>query len=69
MPKLDITIDKWLPDFLPFAMPKGGLSVCKNLIPKEERICFTINDTCKITDTKELILLLLEIIVDMKSKP
>lgn len=35
MPDLDITIDRWLPDLLPFAMPKGGLTVCKNLIPFE----------------------------------
>lgn len=36
MPILDITIDKWLPDFLPFAMPKGGLTICKNLIPLDD---------------------------------
>lgn len=36
MPKLDITIDKWLPDFLPFSMPKGGLTICKNLIPLDD---------------------------------
>lgn len=39
MPRLDITIDRWLPDIgknLPFAMPKGGLVSCKNLIPLEE---------------------------------
>ena len=36
MPKLDITLDRWLPDLLPFAMPKGGLTVCKNLWPLEE---------------------------------
>jgi hypothetical protein len=37
MPKLDITIDRWMPDYsnIPFAMPKGGLLVCKNLIPLE----------------------------------
>lgn len=35
MPKLDIAIDRWLPDLLPFAMPKGGLITCKNLIPFE----------------------------------
>ena len=31
-------------------------------------LCFTINNQYKITDNKELILLLLEIITDMKAK-
>lgn len=35
---------------------------------EEEKICFTIDNKYKITDTKELILLLLEIVTDMKSK-
>ena len=35
---------------------------------EEEKLCFTINDTYRIDDPKELILLLMEIIVDMKSK-
>ena len=37
MAKLDITLDRWLPDLLPFAMPKGGLTICKNLIPLEDK--------------------------------
>ena len=36
---------------------------------EKDILCFTIDDKYKITDTKELILLLLEIITDMKSKP
>lgn len=36
MGKLDIELDRWLPDLLPFAMPKGGLTVCKNIWPLEE---------------------------------
>lgn len=36
MGKLDITLDKWLPDLLPFGMPKGGLITCENLLPLEE---------------------------------
>lgn len=36
MPKLDITLDRWLPDLLPFTMPKGGLTICKNTLPLEE---------------------------------
>ena len=36
---------------------------------EKDILCFTIDDKYKITDTKELILLLLEIITDMKNKP
>ena len=35
---------------------------------KEEKVCFVIDDKYKITDIKELLLLLLEIVIDMKSK-
>ena len=37
MPKLDVTLDRWLPDLLPFAMLKGGLVTCKNIMPLEEK--------------------------------
>ena len=37
MAKLDISLDRWLPDLLPFAMPKGGLTICKNILPLEEK--------------------------------
>lgn len=39
MPELDITIDRWLPDYkdTPYAMPKGGLLVCKNLVPLDTK--------------------------------
>jgi hypothetical protein len=36
---------------------------------EKDILCFTIDGKYKITDTKELILLLLEIIADMKNKP
>lgn len=36
MSKLDIELDRWMPDLLPFAMPKGGLTICKNILPLEE---------------------------------
>lgn len=35
---------------------------------EKDILCFTIDNKYKITDTKELILLLLEIVIDMKSK-
>ena len=35
---------------------------------EKDILCFTIDDKYKITDAKELILLLLEIITDMKGK-
>lgn len=36
MAKLDISLDRWLPDLPPFAMKKGGLTICKNILPLEE---------------------------------
>lgn len=37
MNKIEIDISKgWTPDYLRFAMPKGGLITCKNLMPLDE---------------------------------